>query len=274
MGYFKNKTPCKLQKNNEGFYVVDAQEVAATGIREDDVRLLRHDFNCCGCLIVVNLFTTEYINLLKLAFDKKIEQLTEGDFNKNNYVVGDKRFHITMSLESPFDDPNLYGHPLLILLMKMLLGPEVALDSYVAVQSLVGSANQGLHRDMEALFEDNLTVSGQLPPYAITVILPLVDVDQSCGMVLWSESHHNFGYSPVEHPGICPVVRRGSVYLWDYRLLHLGLANHSQRDRPIISLVYSKPWFMDARSFGKELPIYMTQSQYEKIPAVLKSLFV
>ncbi|KAJ1622573.1 hypothetical protein T492DRAFT_885058 [Pavlovales sp. CCMP2436] len=43
----------------------------------------------------------------------------------------------------------------------------------------------------------------------------------------------------------------GSVYLvFDYRLRHRGLANHSSQPRPLLYLTYAKPFFADATNFS------------------------
>jgi ectoine hydroxylase-related dioxygenase (phytanoyl-CoA dioxygenase family) len=48
---------------------------------------------------------------------------------------------------------------------------------------------------------------------------------------------------------VVPQPKRGSALLFDYRVLHRGLANQSDRRRPVLVLTFAKSWFRDNLNF-------------------------
>eukprot|EP00049_Salpingoeca_infusionum_P007968 m.128580 g.128580 ORF g.128580 m.128580 type:complete len:122 (-) comp13873_c1_seq4:1820-2185(-) len=47
-------------------------------------------------------------------------------------------------------------------------------------------------------------------------------------------------------------IHGGDVIMFDYRTVHRGVANTSQKSRPLLYQVYSKSWFADVVNFGEE----------------------
>ena len=60
-----------------------------------------------------------------------------------------------------------------------------------------------------------------------------------------------------------PLARMGDVYMMDYRLIHGGLPNESESERPILYLVYGRPWFHDGFNFSDQPPVEITSKQLE-----------
>lgn len=255
-------------------FSINANEIRVNGVTADEVNRLRDCFTKSGSLIIEDVFEADYIDNLKYHFDQRYGCLPENELEGAYYKVGDKRYQFTMEMTTPFNEPLIYAHPIMLAVNEILLGEKFLLDSYVSVLSLAGASNQNIHRDCPPLFEDE-ALHAALPPYALTVIIPLVDIDLNCGSTsLWPGSQKHFSRQSVnfDNPTL-PLVKRGCIYLWDYRLFHAGAANNSSVSRPILSLVYSKRWFSDATNFFKEPPIYLSKSEYEKIPTNLKFLF-
>ena len=69
-----------------------------------------------------------------------------------------------------------------------------------------------------------------------------------------------------------PVIRTGGALLMDYRLYHGGLANGSTRPRPILSLVFARPWFRDAVNFREQPPLLYGPVQRVRMPPHLRRL--
>jgi len=69
-----------------------------------------------------------------------------------------------------------------------------------------------------------------------------------------------------------PLVRKGSVLLVDYRLYHGGLANRSAGPRPILSLVFTRPWFRDVVNFSEQPPLRYGRLQRLRMPSDLRCL--
>ncbi len=139
---------------------------------------------------------------------------------------------------------------------------------------------QHIHRDHPALFAEAGRLSDILPPYALTVVVPLVDLDEETGTTaLWEGSHRATPTGHEENGGAqsallveasLPWSKLGDCYFMDYRLLHAGTANNSSRPRPILYLVYSRIWFQDRKNFKKQAPLQMSQAEYERIPEDLR----
>jgi uncharacterized protein YecA (UPF0149 family) len=60
--------------------------------------------------------------------------------------------------------------------------------------------------------------------------------------------------------------------LVDYRTMHAGLANMSDRVRPILYLVYERPWFFDYGNHMRRIPLDMPLERYNAAPASLRPL--
>ena len=109
------------------------------------------------------------------------------------------------------------------------------------------------------------------------VVVPLVDLDETTGTTAVWEGSHRRGVSAKEEPrstteleqlegAVFPRARMGDCYFMDFRLLHAGTANLSEQPRPILYLVYSRPWFEDRRNFDMQQPLLISSEEYAKIP--------
>ena len=266
-----------VKRTPDNIPYINAVDMTANGITVDEDLILRTAFDECGCLLILDLFDESEIDNLKNHFDHKFSHKTAAQLENDHHTLGDGRYLITMSLEPPFDNPSLYAHPHLMYVMHSLfLGEEFLIDNFSAVQSLPGSNAQRIHRDHDPLFMKNLPLTELLPCYAIGVVIPLVDINLQCGStVLYPGTHKNIGPTGPKPPGVpaYPQLKRGSVYLWDYRLAHNGMANNADYARPILTFLYARSWFSDVKNLKKEGPIYLSMEQYKKIPELFKPLF-
>eukprot|EP00041_Stephanoeca_diplocostata_P007924 m.113721 g.113721 ORF g.113721 m.113721 type:complete len:177 (+) comp17097_c0_seq1:1293-1823(+) len=96
-----------------------------------------------------------------------------------------------------------------------------------------------------------------LPPHALTVFVGLDDVDQAQGWPEFFRGSHQQSVAreleagaAVDPPVSFPVTKQSAI-VFDYRIVHRGTANtHATKDRPLLYLVYAKPWFCDQANFG------------------------
>ena len=63
-----------------------------------------------------------------------------------------------------------------------------------------------------------------------------------------------------------PVTKLGDAYMMDYRVIHGGLPNDSDTARPILYLVYSRPWFRDGFNFSSQPSVQISKKQRKKVP--------
>ena len=241
-------------------------------------------FSQHGALFIKNVFQRDLIQKLRDAFLQEYANRPDDEIRKTCLEVGDKRFMFTIAIRSPFNDPDLYASPLLLPILRTLVGSECILQSVGIVCAYPGSEMQHLHADHPPLFEEAVGLSAFFPPYALHVVVPLVDLNEECGTTaLWEGSHR------IKSPGdekrcsaqatdtlqgaSFPWPKMGDCYLMDYRLRHRGTPNRSNRPRPILYLIFSRPWFQDRRNYTIQPRLVMDPPEYEKIPEEHRVLF-
>lgn len=235
----------------------------------------------------VNLFQQHGVLLIHNVFDKSLIKASNEEFvaqyaryfsdksQRDALRIGDKRFQISLVLQSVFNTPSLYANPFILPLMQQLLGDEFALGCTVCATSLPGSKDQHWHKDHRSLFaRDENETPLRLPPFAITTMVPLVELDNKIGTTAVKKGSHLLSKRDAERiPAQFPMVPEGSCFLMDLRLSHRGLGNQTQTVRPILNMVYQRYWFSDSRNFQKHPPLQIPAAEYEKIPREHKRLF-
>jgi len=129
---------------------------------------------------------------------------------------------------------------------RAILGDDCVEQSRGVVISNPGATDQGWHRDGEFLYDDGM----HYPAHALTVFVPLVDINDLCGPTQFypgshSASRQHLYEEPCARPAATPLLAAGGVLLFDYRLIHRGTANNADFKRPVAYFVMAKPWFKD-----------------------------
>jgi ectoine hydroxylase-related dioxygenase (phytanoyl-CoA dioxygenase family) len=97
----------------------------------------------------------------------------------------------TVNLIPPFDSPLLFANPYLLPILSAALGDDYVVGAYGAVCSLPSAAAQHRHADGGLLFRST-GVDWLLPPAAITVVIPLIEMNEIHGTTtLWLGSHRD-----------------------------------------------------------------------------------
>lgn len=185
--------------------------------------------------------------------------------------VGDGRTMLPLRVGGPFNAPELYAQPLLMRLLTQLLGPDFLIGSMTLVVSQPCAGAQHLHADHPPLF-GGFARAADLPPHAVTVLIPLVDLDEVVGGTEVRKGSHRMDDGQGA-PAASRALPVGGCLLFDYRLLHRGLANRSDRERPVLSIVYHRDWFRDAVNFREVPPLRMSLDELMRVPASLSGLF-
>lgn len=187
----------------------------------------------------------------------------------------DLRPLFTVDVEGPFNRPAFYANPLVYPIIARLLGSDCILGACSSVVSFPGAPAQFTHRDSESLYGD-YTFDVGLPPYALTVLLPLVDANEETGSTeVWPASHKEPSLEKVcARPPLHPLVPKGSVMLTDSRVVHRGAANRSSATiRPIVYCSYHRHWFRDYGGYEHRPPIAMSPIDFSKVPPEHRHLF-
>jgi ectoine hydroxylase-related dioxygenase (phytanoyl-CoA dioxygenase family) len=220
-------------------------------------------FRVDGALILANVVDAALIVRLKRAFGKTYARYLDGKSHRGALMVGDRRLMITVDLEPPFDEPQLFANPFILSVMAAVFGEDFLLGAFGVVCSLPSAPAQHLHSDGPPLFPD--PVGRLVPASAITVAIPLLEMNKMHGTTALYLGSHRDASCATTGKGIEPIVREGSCLLWDYRLVHGGTPNRSTLPRPLLYLVYCRPWFVDEYNFTKQPPLRASKRSLSKL---------
>jgi ectoine hydroxylase-related dioxygenase (phytanoyl-CoA dioxygenase family) len=230
-----------------------------------------------GFLVLENIFDPELLTSLRADYLAKYVEQGHDHLARSNATVGDKRLMVTVDVEGAYNDPRIYANPMVMAVMHKLLEDGFVLNGYGSVVAFPGSKLQTPHRDYQYLFTDKMQMAAELPPYAITLFIPLVDLDGDVGTTLVSDGSHRdcsiWMHNVVQHPISFPYPQLGSCYMIDYRTFHAGTPNNSDRPRPVLFLTYSRPWFRDPANYDMQDAVRVTDEAYTQIPENCRDMF-
>jgi ectoine hydroxylase-related dioxygenase (phytanoyl-CoA dioxygenase family) len=223
-------------------------------------------FDAEGWLRVGGLFDAALLNDLRIEVARQFD----GAGRQESLRVGSDRLMVSVLLNDLFLRSAVYAHPVLLRVLEQLLGADILIDSFTCVIALPGAGEQRLHRDHAPLFPERPQLGAELPPYAITAVIPLVDLTPETGTTrVFPGTHRGAQPDRAENP----YVSRGECFLMDYRLLHQGTPNRSAEPRPVIYVVYARPWFTDVVNFHSQPRINLNCEDLQRIPSEHHPLF-
>lgn len=248
-------------------------EERSTGkMSSETLYLCDYLFRRHGTLLLKNVFDTELLNSCHETFLERYRAYLKNKRHKDALRIGDKRFQVTIDITPPYNATSLYGNGLVLPLMRSLLGKYCTLGCFTSAMSLPGSEDQRLHKDHRDLFYDDPDAK-QIPSFAVTTMVPLVDLNETVGTTRIKKGTHKMTTKESEPmPYQTPLAKVGDCYLMDYRVSHHGQANNSGKPRPILSMVYQRPWFRDYINFGKQPSLRISRSEFKRMPDDLKPL--
>jgi ectoine hydroxylase-related dioxygenase (phytanoyl-CoA dioxygenase family) len=227
--------------------IIPSEAERATGIlRSETVEHASRCFRKEGALIVEDIVDAAVIVRAREAFGAAYAQFCSE--REDVARVGGRRFMITVNLEPPFDDPQLFANPYLLPILSAALDDNFVVGGFGVVCALPSAPAQHIHDDGGNLFQ-RPDIDRLLPAAAITVVIPLLEMNAVNGTTaLWLGSHRDSRAPNGEASE--PVVREGSCMLWDFRLKHGGTPNRGSLSRPLIYLTYCRRWFLDHINFN------------------------
>jgi hypothetical protein len=262
---------------------VSASESASGELTPETASAAHAAFDEHGCVLLRGAFPSATVDAMHrdyvaqfgtldwVAMQRESEKPPPNRF----LLVGGARYDITLRMTGAFGRPEVFANSLLLKFLGPLLGEDIHLTNITAVVSHPGASRQHFHRDHNHLFF-NPGVGPSLPVYAVNVAVPLVDVDLRTGPTgVWLGSHRLAQGVAVENESmtVCELWR-GDLMLLDYRTLHAGLPNASGRARPIVYMVYARPWFFDQQNHVTRIPLDMPLEHYASLPASVRPLLV
>lgn len=166
--------------------------------------------------------------------------------------LGDKgeRFIAPVRLTAAVRDSGLMQCPVLEAVCAAMLGAGFVYEAFGILWVAPGAPAQHSHRDGAVLFPES-GIDRVLPPSAMTVAIPLVDVDADWAPTGVAPGSHRLEAGAGSGELVPIELIRGSAAIWDFRVLHGGLANRTDRPRPALYLTACRPFWIDHLNFRK-----------------------
>ena len=221
-----------------------------------------------GALLLRDVFEPSRIE----AFDRRYRSRYRLELRKPDQV--DRRRLFTVDVEGPFADPGYYANPLAFPILQRLLGRNCILGACSSVVSWPGAPPQTVHRDSESLY-GNFEIDVQLPPYAVTLLMPLVRADAVTGSTrVWLGTHRVADFETARAmPSVAHEVEPGSMLMTDSRVLHAGEPNRSESIRPLLYITYHRSWFRDLGGYEKRPPVSLGWRRGRAIDPARRAMF-
>lgn len=200
-----------------------------------------------GYAILDNVLPRDKVEALRRAFSEHYAWQLENEEGKDALEVGERRHMFSIRFDDRFADHRVFANPFVVALVRKVLEPKAILEAYGCILSLPGAPQQHRHHDGPHLFGTRL--SAMLPAYALTVAIPLVDMNENHGSTMLLPGSHRWTEIREGAATVLPVVPQGSCVLWDYRLRHFGTENRSQVARPMLYCTFARPWYKDPVNF-------------------------
>jgi ectoine hydroxylase-related dioxygenase (phytanoyl-CoA dioxygenase family) len=234
-----------------------------------------------GGLILQQIFPPSLIATLHEAYRNRYGEMTVDEMEARCeepgatefFRVGGLRYDIAPTMTPPFNDPRIFAHEGILSVLGLLLGNGYKVNSFTIVVSYPGADMQHVHRDDFHLFERE-NVGRELPPHAVNLAIPLVDIDLEVGATaFWPGSHRWEAGAPcADDQMVEPELRTGDCMIIDYRTIHAGMPNRSARVRPVLYVVYARSWFFDEKNFTNRHPLDLPEDEYAKLAPDLQEL--
>lgn len=198
----------------------------------------------------------------------------EGRYPFRQCSLGPGRHHYTVPISGGFAAPAFYANELIYRMANHLLEPGFILATAAIAYSVPGAPRQYIHRDQPVPTRIK-ALNSVLPPFSLTVDIPLVTTNESTGgTVMLAGSHHSVSQGQtISDNGVRVDTLPGDVVIWDSRLLHYGEANRSEVTRPIVLLYYQRPWFFNFPNYEPGSQIQITETEIAQVPESYQHLF-
>ena len=229
-------------------------------------------YDKAGAVLIDGFLQPHLVKELRAAFDERIDDWKATGLGKPNNV-GDKRFTVPIRLKPPFNDPSVYANPVLLDLLTEAMGSRPVLNAFGGIVTYKGARMQHVHREHPMLFASD-DANKALPTYAVTVLVPLLNLDETTGGTqLWEGTHRQAAAEKWEGEPAVIYTQAGSALVFDYRVYHGGMACSATNNRPMLYYTYSLPWFVDTLAFDSHAALGLSDEERANIPEEHQYLF-
>lgn len=164
--------------------------------------------------------------------------------------VGEQRINGLVPIAGPMSGViDMLVSPALRTLFDEALGENWVYELFGVISSFPGATLQHLHADDDHLFEGT-EFAGKLPAYALTISIPLVEVNAINGGTEFLLGSHRFELRS-DYPGepTTSPLMPGDCMIWDFMIRHRGQANTSDAPRPMLYVTACRSFWSDTTNF-------------------------
>ena len=225
-----------------------------------------------GVVLIDDLLTPDVVAELRSALMERVSDWQSSELGKPNNV-GDKRFTVPIRLQAPFDNPGVYANPVLLETLQRVMGEKPVLHAFGSVTTYEGARMQHVHREHPLLFNSDAG-NANVPCYASTILIPLIDLDEEAGGTqLWEGTHMTAKSASWEGDPLVFYTKAGSALVFDYRTFHGGMPCRASHGRPLLYFTYTMPWFHDTLAFESHAAMGLSDAEKMKVPENHRDLF-
>lgn len=242
-----------------------------------------------GAVVFADLFPLPLLRKLRAEVERRH---ASGELHARGLVrdiAG--RYAAVVPFEGPFLDPAFYANPALRAMLAALLGEDYRISSLETVIAMPGAYRQHQHIDAPIRFDRSIGgkkrrfpgVLPALPPYAVTLCVPLCDMTEENGpTAIWPGSHRLA--LRARPPGEREIARKfpvermtgpfGRSFFFDYRTFHGGMPNRTAEPRPVLMFVFTRSWFRDPNTADVFPRLAISKRGLARVPARHRDLFL
>ena len=225
-----------------------------------------------GVVLIEDLIHPDVVAELREALPERVRDWHSSELGKPNNV-GDKRFTVPIRLQAPFDNPNVYANPALLEVLTRVMGEKPVLHAFGSVTTYEGARMQHVHREHPLLFHTD-SGNANVPCYASTILIPLIDLDEEAGGTqLWEGTHTTARDQSWSGDPHIFYTKAGSALVFDYRTFHGGMPCRAAHGRPLLYFTYTMPWFHDTMAFESHAALGISDHEWQNVPARHRDLF-
>lgn len=225
-----------------------------------------------GVVLIEDLIHPDVVADLREALGERVRDWQSSDLGKPNNV-GDKRFTVPIRLQKPFDNPSIYANPVLLDTLQRVMGEKPVLHAFGSVTTYEGARMQHVHREHPLLFNTDAG-NANVPCYATTILIPLIDLDEEAGGTqLWESTHTTAKHEEWSGDPHIFYTKAGSALVFDYRTYHGGMPCRASHGRPLLYFTYTMPWFHDTLAFESHAALGISDRERMSVPENHRDLF-
>jgi hypothetical protein len=214
---------------------------------EEACAALRRD----GAVVLDRLWSADAIDALRATVMAQHPEFADKALVRELQDTGTGRFIAPIEITSAIAASGVLTHPALDRLFADSLSSDWVYEAFGMMMTQAGAPEQKGHRDAPELFPDT-PLGRVLPPFALTVAIPLVDVAADNGPTAILPGSHRFDPAACSGQPAIPDLPRGSVAVWTFSTIHWGMANATKADRPALYITVCRPFWSDPANFAPD----------------------